>query len=71
MKTSFDILNNQAMQFARFLREYKSCSPEIRAVVDDMADIIVDESADRDEKQHAAATVVEALFPREPVELTP
>lgn len=46
-----------------WLRAYSECSDEIQAVVRDMLEIIASDSAEDDEKEMAAATVREALFP--------
>ena len=62
--TATSILNAQSAQFAMFLRAYHECSEAIQGVVDEMSLIIVDETATEEDKEHAAETMVEALFPK-------
>jgi lambda repressor-like predicted transcriptional regulator len=61
--TANKILNAEATQFAMFLNAYHECSEEVRAVVDEMAGIIVDPEATDEDRWHAASTMVEALLP--------
>ena len=61
--TACSILKMETTQFAMFLHAYRECSPEIREVVDEMTDILVDEEATEDDRSMAASTIVEAIFP--------
>ncbi len=49
--------------FAPWFRAYLECSDEVQAIVRDMFEIISDEASEASEKEMAAATVAEALFP--------
>jgi ribosome-binding protein aMBF1 (putative translation factor) len=57
------ILNGEAANFAVFLNAYHECSDEIRAVVDEMARIIGNRESTAEDREEAAATLIEALFP--------
>lgn len=64
-----DILNNEVGQFAAFLRAYKECSPQVQAVVDEMVSIINDPDSTDEDREHASATILEALMPALTAEL--
>jgi lambda repressor-like predicted transcriptional regulator len=57
------ILKTETTQFAQFLHAYHECSEEIREVIDEMTEIIVDPEATEDDKTMAASTIIEAIFP--------
>lgn len=61
--TQRDILNNEAAQFALYLRAYKECSAEVQQIVDNMSAIITNPESDDDERREAIDLVVEAMFP--------
>jgi lambda repressor-like predicted transcriptional regulator len=58
-----DILALDVERFAMLFHAYSGCSPEVQAVINDMAEIVVDESVPTEEKVHAVDALVEALFP--------
>lgn len=49
--------------FAPWFRAYLECNDEIQGIVRDMFAIINDETSEASEKEMAAATIAEALFP--------
>lgn len=58
-----DLLSQNAFNAAKFLRAYKECSKEIQLIVDEMIEIVADDSIDWDDRTHAVDVIIEALFP--------
>src|SRR5438105_3813864 len=50
-------------QFAPLLCAYLECSNEVQKIIQDMAIIVDDPEATNEEREAAAATIAEALFP--------
>lgn len=59
---SLGVLENTRI-FAKYQHLYMECSPEIRATVDEMLDILNDVDASEEEKERATHVIIEALFP--------
>lgn len=54
----------------RSIQAYLNTSDNIREVIDDMLKIVDDPKATEDEVSMAELTIVDALFPHEPIDLT-
>lgn len=60
-KSDVDRLN--ARLFAQFHRAYAEASDDVQEIIHEMVQIINDPAADENEKNAAADTLLEALFP--------
>lgn len=57
------IVSTAVEQYAQLRRAYMEASDDVRAVIDDMCEIITDPTVDHDDRVAAISTLVEALFP--------
>lgn len=60
---AIELITSDISQFAKLLRAYKECSPEIQAVVEEMSAVIADPASSNEDIEHACDTLVEALMP--------
>lgn len=58
-----ELISGEMSRFAKILNSYKECSPEIRAIVDEMSKIVADPDSSTDDREHACDTMIEALLP--------
>ena len=63
IEAKLQLVSNNVVAFGTFLSAYKECSEEVRTIVDQMYEIIVDDDSTKEEKEHAIDVVAESLFP--------
>lgn len=61
--TAKDLINEEAVRFAKLLCALKECSQETQDIVCEMASVFTDEEATEEDRAHASDVITEALFP--------
>ena len=64
-----DLITDSVRTYLTVHAAYRECHEDIRAVIDEMAEIVKSEDSQEDEKAHALMTICGAMFPGKFVDL--